>query len=377
MASVLIIEQAAVDPSERELFQELRDKLGLPRSETIDPAHGRLGADSAGAAGARRFFKRPRRSAGATLQSGRHVGRRRRDDCRGPRNRVARLDHRRRRRGVPAAHPFGAGSGSCPPVGRQGQGVGPPQRPAGRANGLSWSWRCKSSAATRWACRAALDEIRTQHFNEPGVADATYQLLYTAGLLAHRAHPARHTWVPEGRAERPSPRPREPPPRVASGPPARKTPQPAGGGQAGDLDAVIAMSSRRRSPLHGAGPRACSPRRGLGRAEPHGGLRLVRDGAVVGEGWHRQFGGPHAEVEALAAAGEAARGATAYVTLEPCCHTGKTPPCTRALVAAGVSRVVAAAVDPNPAVNGGGFAEIASRGHRRGAGRAARVRPRN
>lgn len=83
------------------------------------------------------------------------------------------------------------------------------------------------------------------------------------------------------------------------------------------------------------------------------GCVLVRDGAVVGEGWHERRGGPHAEVAALAAAGAAARGATAYVTLEPCAHTGLTPPCTDALLAAGVRRVVAALSDPHPLAAGG------------------------
>jgi diaminohydroxyphosphoribosylaminopyrimidine deaminase/5-amino-6-(5-phosphoribosylamino)uracil reductase len=103
-------------------------------------------------------------------------------------------------------------------------------------------------------------------------------------------------------------------------------------------------------------------RRGEGRVEPNPmvGCALVREGRIVGEGWHQQFGGPHAEVNALAAAGDAARGATAYVTLEPCNHAGKTPPCTQSLVAAGVSRVVAACGDPNPAVSGGGFAALAA-----------------
>ncbi len=105
-------------------------------------------------------------------------------------------------------------------------------------------------------------------------------------------------------------------------------------------------------------------RRGEGLVEPNPmvGCVLVRDALVVGEGWHQQFGGPHAEVEALAAAGKAACGAVAYVTLEPCCHTGKTPPCTQALIAAGVSRVVAACVDPNPAVSGGGLEALAAAG---------------
>jgi diaminohydroxyphosphoribosylaminopyrimidine deaminase/5-amino-6-(5-phosphoribosylamino)uracil reductase len=85
-------------------------------------------------------------------------------------------------------------------------------------------------------------------------------------------------------------------------------------------------------------------RRGEGFVEPNPmvGCVLVHERAIVGEGWHRRFGGPHAEVEAVTAAGAAARGATAYVTLEPCAHAGKTPPCTQALIRAGVSRVVGA-----------------------------------
>jgi diaminohydroxyphosphoribosylaminopyrimidine deaminase/5-amino-6-(5-phosphoribosylamino)uracil reductase len=82
------------------------------------------------------------------------------------------------------------------------------------------------------------------------------------------------------------------------------------------------------------------------------GCVLVRDGEVVGEGAHLKFGGPHAEVNAIAAAGERARGATAYVSLEPCSHAGKTGPCTEALVRAGVARVVYACDDPNPASSG-------------------------
>lgn len=88
---------------------------------------------------------------------------------------------------------------------------------------------------------------------------------------------------------------------------------------------------------------------------PSVGCVLVKDGRVIGEGYHRLAGGPHAEAEALGAAGERARGATAYVSLEPCAHLGRTPPCTEALLAAGVTRVVAALRDPNPAVTGGGI----------------------
>ena len=95
--------------------------------------------------------------------------------------------------------------------------------------------------------------------------------------------------------------------------------------------------------------------RGWGRVRPNPmvGCVLVRDGVVVGEGWHEEFGGPHAERNALEAAGAEARGATAYVTLEPCDHHGKTPPCSGALVDAGVRRVVYGARDPGPDASGG------------------------
>lgn len=89
---------------------------------------------------------------------------------------------------------------------------------------------------------------------------------------------------------------------------------------------------------------------------PRVGCLIVKDGRVVGEGWHRRAGEPHAEIHALQAAGVDANGATAYVTLEPCSHHGRTPPCCDALIAAGVARVVAAMQDPNPQVAGEGLA---------------------
>lgn len=95
--------------------------------------------------------------------------------------------------------------------------------------------------------------------------------------------------------------------------------------------------------------------RGWGQTAPNPmvGAVVVRDGVAVGEGWHGQYGGAHAEVDALRAAGERARGATLYVSLEPCNHDGKTPPCTDAILAAGVGRVVVACEDPNPVAQGG------------------------
>lgn len=96
-------------------------------------------------------------------------------------------------------------------------------------------------------------------------------------------------------------------------------------------------------------------RRGWGRVHPNPlvGAVVVRDGAIVGEGWHAEYGGAHAEVAALEQAGEAARGATLYVSLEPCDHHGKTPPCSAAVLAAGIARLVYAAEDPNPRAGGG------------------------
>jgi diaminohydroxyphosphoribosylaminopyrimidine deaminase/5-amino-6-(5-phosphoribosylamino)uracil reductase len=105
-------------------------------------------------------------------------------------------------------------------------------------------------------------------------------------------------------------------------------------------------------------------RRGLGRTWPNPavGAVIVKDGLIVGRGWTQPGGRPHAEVEALRRAGAAARGATLYVTLEPCSHHGKSPPCADAIIAAGVRRVVSALEDPNPKVAGAGHARLRSAG---------------
>src|SRR5580700_4659831 len=105
-------------------------------------------------------------------------------------------------------------------------------------------------------------------------------------------------------------------------------------------------------------------RRGLGNTWPNPavGCVIVKDGRVVGRGWTQKGGRPHAETEALARAGKGAKGATAYVSLEPCSHHGKTPPCAEALIAAGVSRVVAAVEDPDPRVSGRGIARLRAAG---------------
>jgi diaminohydroxyphosphoribosylaminopyrimidine deaminase / 5-amino-6-(5-phosphoribosylamino)uracil reductase len=102
--------------------------------------------------------------------------------------------------------------------------------------------------------------------------------------------------------------------------------------------------------------------RGLASPNPLVGALVVREGRVIAEGWHEGPGTPHAEAAALTAAGRSARGATLYVSLEPCDHQGRTPPCTRAILESGVASVVAATVDPNPVVNGRGFARLRSKG---------------
>ncbi len=105
--------------------------------------------------------------------------------------------------------------------------------------------------------------------------------------------------------------------------------------------------------------------RGLGLVEPNpavGAVIVDDQRRLLGEGWHQQYGGPHAEVHAIAAAGERCRGATMLVTLEPCSHHGKTPPCAEAVIAAGIARVIVCCGDPNPRVNGRGIARLQKAG---------------
>jgi diaminohydroxyphosphoribosylaminopyrimidine deaminase/5-amino-6-(5-phosphoribosylamino)uracil reductase len=105
--------------------------------------------------------------------------------------------------------------------------------------------------------------------------------------------------------------------------------------------------------------------RGIGRVSPNPvvGALIVRDGEVIGEGWHDEYGGPHAEVNAIGACGDAdLRGATLYVSLEPCCHHGRTPPCTDAIVAAGLARVVVAGDDPSSKASGRGLGVLRDEG---------------
>ena len=103
--------------------------------------------------------------------------------------------------------------------------------------------------------------------------------------------------------------------------------------------------------------------KGLGTTSPNPmvGAVIVRDGEIIGRGFHRKAGDDHAEITALREAGERARGATLYITLEPCCHYGKTPPCTESIIKSGIRRVVAAMSDPNPLVCGGGFTRLRQR----------------
>jgi len=115
------------------------------------------------------------------------------------------------------------------------------------------------------------------------------------------------------------------------------------------------QAMRRALALAALGARSTQP-------NPRVGCVIARDGVIIGEGWHQRAGEPHAEVFALRAAGELARGATAFVTLEPCNHHGRTPPCTEALINSGIARVIFACGDPNPRVDGSGAARLRAAG---------------
>src|SRR5580658_1251751 len=117
-----------------------------------------------------------------------------------------------------------------------------------------------------------------------------------------------------------------------------------------------------RQTLHGAGADAGAARAGANLANPAVGAVVVKDGVIVGRGWTQPGGRPHAEPVALKQAGEAARGATLYATLEPCSHVGKSPPCADAIIAAGIARVASAIEDPNPEVAGRGHARLRAAG---------------
>lgn len=105
-------------------------------------------------------------------------------------------------------------------------------------------------------------------------------------------------------------------------------------------------------------------KKGLGNVEPNPmvGCVIVKNGKIIGQGWHKKFGGPHAEINALKNCKVSAKGATMYVSLEPCCHFGKTPPCVNAIIAAGIKKVVAAVKDPTKKVAGKGFAILKKAG---------------
>lgn len=129
------------------------------------------------------------------------------------------------------------------------------------------------------------------------------------------------------------------------------------------VDAIAAMAFLDTDRRHMAEALALAERgRGFVSPNPVVGSVVVRDGEVVGRGWHERHGGPHAEVMALEEAGGQARGATLYVTLEPCCVWGKTPPCSEAIIEAGVDEVIAAIEDPNPDVAGSGLAALRAAG---------------
>ena len=185
-----------------------------------------------------------------------------------------------------------------------------------------------------------IQQLQTRHLREPGVSEALYNILVQFGIVTPEGQPGA---VPEtAEVDEPTPSAVE----------AVDTGCSASGG--GREETIPALGS-------GLDGRSCMctddkhmsraielAARGEGLVEPNPmvGCVIVKDGVRIGEGWHRQFGGPHAEVEALRACDADVAGATMYVTLEPCCHTGKTPPCTEALLRARIGRVVVAQSGP-------------------------------
>ena len=135
-----------------------------------------------------------------------------------------------------------------------------------------------------------------------------------------------------------------------------------GGSPVGSPNAALMLSSPTSHDMHFMERALELARKGVGLASPNPtvGCVIVKDGAILGEGFHQYEWRDHAEIVALKQAGERARGATMFVTLEPCNHTGRTGPCTEAIIAAGISRVVAAMEDPNPKTGGSGFARLCS-----------------
>ena len=185
-----------------------------------------------------------------------------------------------------------------------------------------------------------LYHIRDQHIKEPGVAQALYQILADAGIIGPDGRPTAAAAAAAGQGAPdlvvPGPAARN---RVRSGRPtaiSRRAVRSRRSGRRTDAESYHLQGANRVMPSeeldawHMARALELAARgEGLVEPNPMVGCAIVRDGETVGEGWHQQFGGPHAEVEALRVAGARARGATAYVTLEPCCHQGKTPPCTQ------------------------------------------------
>src|SRR5690606_26605040 len=190
---------------------------------------------------------------------------------------------------------------------------------------------CATSPPTRSrTARAA--SARATSARSAGRRSATLRAPSSSSAWSARSAGSRAPTASAGRVQRTS---------------SRRTAGTAALGSASRSDTAVDAAWMRRAPA--------PAERGWARTRPNPmvGAVVVRDEGVGGEGWHAEYGGPHAEVVALEAAGERARGATLYVTLEPCNHHGRTPPCTDAVLRSGVARVVIATLDPNPVARGG------------------------